>query len=1135
MIGLLHATVGLTEFVRLSVSTSMTSSDVRNLRETGLILLEPLPGQDFTAFRIHGSASEHTVSTPPVREFPDALRQSSRVDWGRENEPAIGIWYYAPGSTADVLTALERIGFVPYSTSRIPINAWAGYEIAVGPAVRASIDAILEIPEVRWVYPVRGEPETEDELAALEVARHAPSDGARPRYREVYGAICSSTRQPLIGCIDTGFDNEYLIRTHSDVRDRLIGVLKYRGAPAFDSSGHGTHVGGILIGDGGSGRADSDGYLLGMGMIPDGFLLMSNAIRAAPFPPEGGMARMAYDLSRNGVLVCNNAWNDREGIGIGYTANCAIWDQAVRNSAGAFNPVERLPLLPVFSCGNNGPDASTITSPKEAKNIVTVGAVGSLRSPAPGVVWDLSSRGPCLDGRIAPLTAAPGVDIYSCAPNEWHALQTGTSMAAAHASGVAAVIARHILDTCAASPSPAAIRGLLVALAEPISDQIPDMASGFGVVSIHDLPGFNPELSLMDQRRILTRTGDHYDFRVAVIDTDKPLRIALCWTDPPAAPDASPALINDLSLDISSGASRFTGNAFSGRFSMPGGTRDHLNTIELIAIEHPEPVVDGRILAETIRGDGIPDNDFPADQDFTIVAINGILVESDPRAVIADDGVNCYDASQAVFLSRDPQSDIRAWIEIPARGLRVAIPMTERIPGSGVYTGRFCTDADAMRPGSIAAADGDRIELTVETADGTVRSRPVTVSCGAPDALQPDVIDIRDRSATIVFRTALDARSTMHYRESPDGIWRNRSDSVFLRNHTIALEDLDACTRYEAWIELTGRNGSRTRLGSSYHPLRWMTDRQETVYEADMEEDPHWPVMEGLWRYGQPEGTGSPPDPVSGFTGMRVIGYNLEGDYENALSPQHAQSPPVDCSLHAEYSLEMAYWLCSESNILDKAVIAVTDRGGIYRQVWANPLTTLYGGNWDPILLDITDLVAGSGSASIRITQGQTDPIRAMCGWNIDDLSIRRTVPCVDPTPVPFDDAEPGVRLISNDLRFGPGDRMRIEAWIENLEVDRSVGFAAAILLGDAVYFYPSWTPDEPDWIEVRGTPADPGSWDGTDRRILLDMVWPESYRCDLEFDCAAVLVDMENNDVIDADEIISLEYEYAASGLISP
>ncbi|GEM_PF-5743382 len=1126
--------MGLTEFVRLSVSTSITSSDVRNLRETGLILLEPLPGQDFTAWRIHGSATDQTVATPPVQEFPNALRRSSRIDWGSEEGPAIGIWYYAPGSTADVLTALERIGFVPYSTSRIPINGWAGYEIAVGPAIRASIDAILEIPEVRWVYPVRGEPETEDELAALEVARHPPSDGTQPRYREVYGAICSSTRQPLIGCIDTGFDNEYLIRTHSDVRNRLIGVLQYPGAPAFDSSGHGTHVGGLLIGDGGSGRADSDGYLLGMGMIPDGFLLMSNAIRAAPFPPGGGMARLAYDMSRNGVLVCNNAWNDREGIGIGYTANCAIWDQAVRNSARAFNPVERFPLLPVFSCGNNGPGSSTITSPKEAKNIVTVGAIGSLRSPAPGVVWDLSSRGPCLDGRIAPLTAAPGVDIYSCAPNEWHALQTGTSMAAAHVSGVAAMIARHILEKRDVSPSPAAIRALLVALTEPIGDQIPDTATGFGIVSIRDLPEFKPELSLIDQQRILTESGVPYDFRVTVIDPSEPLRIALCWTDPPAAPDASPALINDLSLEAQSGSSRFTGNAFSGRFSMPGGERDHLNTIELIAIEHPEAVVEGQILAEAIRGDGVPDNDFPADQDFALVVINGILVDSDPRAIIIAEEVNCFDACEVAFLSNVTQSDFQAWIEVADRGVRIRIPMTERDSGSGVFLGRFFTEPDAARPGSIAVADGDTIELSVETVSGVVRSRPLSVSCGVPEAQQPDVTDIRDRSATIVFRTALDARSTIHYRESPDGAWLNRRDTVFFRNHAITLDNLVACTRYEAWIELTGRNGSRTRLGSMYHPLRWITDQQETVYEADMEEDPQWPIMDGLWRYGQPEGTGSPPDPTSGITGLRVLGYNLEGNYENTLSPQHAVSPPIDCSKRGEYTLDMSYWLCSESNILDKAVIAVSDRQGVYRQVWANPLETVYGGNWESILLDITDLVASSENASIRITQGQTDPIRSMCGWNIDDLSIRRTIPCTDPTPVPFVDTGPAVRLISNATRFGPGDRMRIEAWIENLEIDQSVGFAAAILIGEEPYFYPSWTLNELDWIEVQGTAADPGTWDGTDRRILLDLIWPETYRNRLVFDCAAVLINLENEDVIDVDEIISLEYEYAASGLIS-
>ncbi len=61
------------------------------------------------------------------------------------------------------------------------------------------------------------------------------------------------------------------------------------------------------------------------------------------------------------------------------------------------------------------------------------------------------------------------------------------------------------------------------------------------------------------------------------------------------------------------------------------------------------------------------------------------------------------------------------------------------------------------------------------------------------------------------------------------------------------------------------------------------------VYIASMDSNPGW-TFEGLWEYGPPRYvlTG----PLTGATGLNIIGYNLAGNYENRLAPTYATTPP---------------------------------------------------------------------------------------------------------------------------------------------------------------------------------------------------------------------------------------------------
>lgn len=85
----------------------------------------------------------------------------------------------------------------------------------------------------------------------------------------------------------------------------------------------------------------------------------------------------------------------------------------------------------------------SLTDPGNAEDVITVGATHGFRPHSYGVSY-FSSRGPTGDGRIKPDIVAPGEKITSVVPGTTSRVKDGTSMAAPHVSGAAALLmARH--------------------------------------------------------------------------------------------------------------------------------------------------------------------------------------------------------------------------------------------------------------------------------------------------------------------------------------------------------------------------------------------------------------------------------------------------------------------------------------------------------------------------------------------------------------------------------------------------------------------------------------------------------------------------------------------------------------------
>ncbi|HEX6684523.1 MAG TPA: S8 family serine peptidase [Candidatus Limnocylindrales bacterium] len=259
-----------------------------------------------------------------------------------------------------------------------------------------------------------------------------------------------------VAVLDSGYDSG-----HPDLAGKVVAAENFTYTWKIDDvSGHGTHVASTIAG---SGNASGGRY---RGVAPAADLLIGKVLDD-------------YGYGQTSWIIAGMEWAVAQGADVvnmslgGKSADCtdplAVAAEHLAATSGA---------LFVVAAGNEGPRRSTVSSPGCAASVLTVGAVNN-----DGVTAEFSSRGPVAGGmRSKPDLAGPGVDIKAAKANgrggDAYTTMSGTSMAAPHVAGAAAILAEQHPDWM-----PARLKAALVSASHPRTTSRPQ-EQGAGMLDI---------------------------------------------------------------------------------------------------------------------------------------------------------------------------------------------------------------------------------------------------------------------------------------------------------------------------------------------------------------------------------------------------------------------------------------------------------------------------------------------------------------------------------------------------------------------------------------------------------------------------------------------------------------------------
>ncbi|WP_225859434.1 S8 family serine peptidase [Streptomyces albicerus] len=382
---------------------------IRTIREDGHTLVVPADAQRLIAT---GTLDRRLF------DITELSRKAVRASHKQGMKVIVGYQGAARAAKADVRDArdtevrrtLESLNAEAVATQD-PAGLWAAVTDTPGGTARTA-SGIAHI----WLDGVR--------KAALD--KSVPQIGTDKAWASGYDG-----KGVRIAVLDTGVD-----ATHPDLKDQVVAAKNFTPSPdATDRFGHGTHVASIAAGTGAASPAGSAGAY--KGVAPGAALLNGKVLDDEGSGDDSGILAGIEWAAEQDADVVNLSLGGPDTPGID-PLEAAIDKLSAEKG-----------ILFAVSAGNEGESGEeTIGSPGSADAALTVGAVDDDDRLA-----DLSSRGPRLgDGGIKPDVTAPGVDITAAAvpgsvieqevgqnPDGYLTI-SGTSMAAPHAAGAAAIL-----------------------------------------------------------------------------------------------------------------------------------------------------------------------------------------------------------------------------------------------------------------------------------------------------------------------------------------------------------------------------------------------------------------------------------------------------------------------------------------------------------------------------------------------------------------------------------------------------------------------------------------------------------------------------------------------------------------------
>jgi hypothetical protein len=381
------------------------------------------------------------------------------------------------------------------------------------------------------------------------------------------------------------------------------------GGNAYDGcdSGHGSHVAGTVAGKWAYDNPDQSQY---NGVAYEARIMVQDigvddafACAFGSVSPPSGLTGAFQDAYNRGARLHTNSWG---GSSNQYDAYAQDIDEFMWNNTD---------FLVCFAMGNAGPGSGTIGYPATAKDCISAG--GTQQANTQDNMYNSSSRGPTYDDRQKPTVCAPADGANGGPPDIWSVDNdpsssptcavvgsgwNGTSMATPAVCASGALIRQYFVDGYwptgvaipgnSVTPSGALIKAMLVASGERMTGSgisaYPDDNQGWGRVLLDKALYFNGDdvgLDFVDHAGI--STGNTYSTQFYL--GTKPARFVLVWTDYYASTGANPAIVNDLNLRVTdpAGRAQYWGNVFSSGQSVPGGSPDNVNVVEVVHVENP--------------------------------------------------------------------------------------------------------------------------------------------------------------------------------------------------------------------------------------------------------------------------------------------------------------------------------------------------------------------------------------------------------------------------------------------------------------------------------------------------------------------------------------------------------------------